>query len=133
MTDKKTRWTEVDVLVEPTTKIGVKITRNRGDYNIQIVKDLGGRHGNFLPVETKEGEPAIEDILYSLGKAAKERIEEEKAKHKAKAEKKDRPKREPRKEGKGLSQLAKDDAKKGGHDYVGPTARRKQKRKQSVA
>lgn len=126
---KKTRWTEVDVLVESTTNVGVKITRNRNDFNIQIIRSFGNdRHSNFIPVPVEdEGDLALEHVIFSLVKAAKERIAEERAKSKEKKDK--HPKRQERKQGKGLSELARDDAQKAGHDYKGPTARKKEKKR----
>ena len=83
MTDynsNKPQWTEVDVLVEPTTKIGVRISHNRDTFNIQVIREFApGKHGNYLPVSTKS-EHNLEDVVYSLIKAARERIEEERSK-----------------------------------------------------
>ncbi len=121
--DNKNKWIEVDTIVEPNSKIAVQINRRDSKFTMQVSLELAaGKMGRFIPIPC-EGPFQIEDIVRALVKAAREKVEELQVKYPERKDKKSAHK--PRREQKGLSQLARDDATDGGHDYVGPTARRK--------
>lgn len=128
---KKSPWVEIDTLMDPASSLGVVISRKKGpspDYTFALVKVDGERtlRGIRLPIE---GEHDAEHVVFSLVKAARERIEEERAKDAKRAEKRAQRKPHGAPEGQkpsGLSQLAKKDAASKGHDYVGKTARKRQ-------
>lgn len=136
---KKNEWSEVDTLVDPKSKIAVRISelhddsgRPKGKFTIQLAKELSpGRLGKFIDVPCRGAEHPVADIVYTLVKAATERIDSLIEERKQAKPKKDRPerKKEKRRQG-GLSALARKDAEAGGHEYVGPTARRKKRKKE---
>lgn len=112
------------------------------------------RVNKFIQVPCN-GDTDVEHVLYSLAKRAREFVAEKIVENKAKSEaadkaKADAPKDEKKKgtrrgqrgkkggddRGKpkprgGLSTLARTDAEAGGHEYKGPTRRRREKRQQS--
>ena len=146
-TENKNEWTEVDTLVDPKSRITLKISERKGQFTILIGREMApNKMGKFIGVPCAGAEHPVEDIVYSLVKAAREKIEERVEQRKQeRQEKKDKPKPESKKTyaargstfrgrghdgGKGgLSSLARKDAETGGHDYTGPTKRKKERRK----
>lgn len=167
---KSAVWDEVQTLSHPESGLGVVIkerVRGRSSWSWHLI--YTGKDGSvekFIPghlpaigdLKTEDGAPVqMEDIVFSLVKAARENIdarfkdakEKTDGGKKRDGEKRDgektskKPKRDKdrrggddRKERKpqgGLSTLAKKDAQEGGHDYKSPTARKKEKRAQAKA
>jgi hypothetical protein len=130
-------WTILDTIVDPSSKIGVQISHRGTQYNATFVREYGSaneaRYSKFMNPLSTAGEAKFENIMFSLGKAARERVEAHRAKHQSKKPKSTTrkgdkgKKREEKKGAQGLSQLAKTDANKAGHDHVGKTARKKGK------
>lgn len=128
---KKSLWKEVDTLMDPGSQLGIVILRMPGNppkYTFQIIQFTDERKLYKVPFQAEaDGEPKLEDVVFSLVQAARLRVEEETKKDAERKAKK--PRREaPRPAEGGLSQLAKKDATAKGHDFVGKTARKKQAR-----
>ena len=129
-------WVLVDLFMHEESKLGVKITkRKKGPpaFNMEMVFERAkDRHTNFIPVSASvpEGqEYQIEDVMRALVEKARLTIEklhaEEAKKH---GSKKPRVERKETKKVGGLSELAKRDAAKGNHEYVGKSQRKKGKK-----
>lgn len=137
-TDKP--WKEVDVIVHEETHLAVRITKRvKGPaaYNMEIVFERAkDRYTNFIPVgkPAKDAEYQLEDVVRALVEEARRRIEALLAKEpKRNDQKKGGQRRDGKKKEKkatGLSALAKKDAEKGGHNYVGRTQRKKDRSNQ---
>lgn len=122
-------------MADPETHLGIVVLRKTGriaEYLFQLVEfGENGRRFYKVPfLEPDEGYK-VEDVVFSLVRAAREFVEAERAKDVERSSKKvrkggrdDGPKGRPT----GLSQLAKKDAQAAGHDFVGKTARKKSKR-----
>ena len=136
-------WDEIETLQDPDSGIAVVITeRSRGAhaYSFQIVHFDGvGRGNKFVPIPCRGAKHDLEHIVYSLVKRACEIVdakikEIESGPPKKKDERREsKPNKDEKRDSKpkprgGLSQLAREDAERGGHHHTGPTARRKQKK-----
>lgn len=137
-------WVEAQTLSHPESGLAVVIkerTRGPAAFSWQIIHiESDGGRSRYVPanlpglsdLKAEDGtQIQAEDVVFSLVKAARENISErmEKAKKTFK-DKKDKDKK-PRKERKvqgGLSTLAKQDAEAKGHEYKGPSERKKEKR-----
>lgn len=132
-------WKVVKEYADPKSGLGIRITkRTKGApaFNWQIVKiNENGPATPHIPHPCFGTDHAVEDIVFSLVKAAVEYIDTEREKlaklpvSKPKAKSRDRDRK--RDGATGLSQLAKQDAEAKGLKYQSKTERKKQKRKQA--
>jgi len=149
---RKGVWSDVETFTDPESGLAVIVTeRTRGApaYSFQIVAIDDRGVNKFIQVPCS-GTVDVEHVVYSLAKRAREfiaekmvenKMREEAAKEKAKDKKHEDGSKKTRR-GKrgsgtskhgGLSALARADAQVGGHDYVGPTRRRRDKKKAKSA
>jgi len=143
-------WVEKTTFREANTGLSVVVSeriRGRPAYSIQILhlEEQGGNKHIQLPVRgldkvPYEGDekPQIEDVVKALVKIARDWCDE----HPLTEPKKDKPRRDGKKGGGdkrkreakgGLSALARKDAEAKGHEYKGPSQKRKEKRKQATS
>ena len=144
---RTTVWKDIHTFNHPESGLAAIITeRTRGTiaYSFSIVHKDDRGDNKFIPYPLPgEVTDSVEDIILSLAAGAKEFIEakiaenakeaekrkEERANKSASKNKDRRDKRGGKQPQGGLSVLAKKDAAAGGHDYVGPTNRRRAKKK----
>lgn len=140
---RKGAWVDVETFEAPESNLAVIVTeRVRGApaYSFSLVHFDDRGANKFIQVPCS-GTADVEHVVYSLVKRAREFITQklaEDAKPKPPLQNKPKPKAKSKEDKKGtrrgsrgkggLSTFAQADARAGGHDYVGPTKRRHEKK-----
>jgi hypothetical protein len=132
MYNKKNKWKEIDTLVDPKSKIAVRISENEGKFNLQITRELDeNRLSKFINIPCEGAEHNVEDIVFTLVKMACKKIQKFSQDRQTKEERKRKSNHSDNTRGNvvGLSGLARRDAEAAGHVYVGPTQKKKNRNK----